>query len=255
MMKESYNNPGPERRRFEISQDEITQERIGILKKIHEELKDELPEYSGITIFGSLSKGKKLNQENAAKSDIDMTIWIDEGLMEQQFEEGSRPEEMLKFLESFLKHGDKKRTELYDKKTAVSHYIEEKLRERLRDTQGHGDPSIVGFVGPDSFKKWLYNMKMSGGGHDPEYYWIYSKSAARLFHLGIGNKNKINKLRTKFLEMLKQENDGSELWKQIVGVLKEMEQFGHELTEHESKKLAFPPDDLDGAIKFYETGL
>ena len=51
-------------KRFEISSDVFSRERINAVKETYKILKNEIPFFAGITVYGSLSKGKKLDETN-----------------------------------------------------------------------------------------------------------------------------------------------------------------------------------------------
>lgn len=72
-----------EKRRFEISQDEFSRERIRALNKAYRILKEEVPFFAGITVFGSLSKGKELTAETASSADMDLAVFLDDDLLEK----------------------------------------------------------------------------------------------------------------------------------------------------------------------------
>lgn len=65
-------------KRFEISKDPYSRERLQALSDTIKELRLKHPFVVGAVLFGSLSKGKQLNEDIARKSDIDAVIYIDE---------------------------------------------------------------------------------------------------------------------------------------------------------------------------------
>ena len=66
------------RRRFDVSHDEYSRERIYALRDVYRTLKEECPFFAGITLFGSLSKGKRLTSSTAEHTDMDIIAFIDE---------------------------------------------------------------------------------------------------------------------------------------------------------------------------------
>lgn len=64
--------------RFEVSLDPISQKRYEYVKTIGKEL-DTFPFYRGLTLKGSLSKGKVLTAQNARQTDINMGCFLDFG--------------------------------------------------------------------------------------------------------------------------------------------------------------------------------
>lgn len=75
MSEKIFYNPSEEKR-FEVSKDEYSRERIGVLRELNKEFK-ELPANVGLVLFGSLSKGKKLNKDSKKYTDIDIQVFID----------------------------------------------------------------------------------------------------------------------------------------------------------------------------------
>lgn len=65
------------KRRFELSQDPFTQERVKALLRAHRELKRDVPFFAGMTAFGSLTKGKVLDAESAKATDVDLFLFVD----------------------------------------------------------------------------------------------------------------------------------------------------------------------------------
>lgn len=63
--------------RFEISPDAISYARIRKVMEIHRELSDKYPYHVAISLFGSLTKGKRLDAESARVTDLDMVIFVD----------------------------------------------------------------------------------------------------------------------------------------------------------------------------------
>lgn len=66
----------PQSKRFDISKDAYSQRRLEVIRSAFAELKKVLPSI-GISLFGSLSKGKELTAETHAKSDIDVDIIVE----------------------------------------------------------------------------------------------------------------------------------------------------------------------------------
>lgn len=72
--------------RFEISSDPISQRRYELTKRVRIDLQ-ELPFFRELTLKGSLSKGKVLNDLNAGKTDIDLGCVVDADAVINQSEE------------------------------------------------------------------------------------------------------------------------------------------------------------------------
>lgn len=68
--------PG-EKKRFEISDDEYSRERLATAKSFYETMHRSFDVPMGLALFGSLTKGKELDVEKKDASDIDFTLYID----------------------------------------------------------------------------------------------------------------------------------------------------------------------------------
>lgn len=84
--------PSPHKR-FDVSHDSISRDRLRGIATIAKELRIEYPFVVGATLFGSLSKGKVLTPEIADESDIDLVFFID-------------PDEIKKYSEQFASKRD-----------------------------------------------------------------------------------------------------------------------------------------------------
>lgn len=63
-------------KRFDISEDEFFRERLRALLEIYNELKEAFPSI-GFSLYGSLTKGKVLDEITKDSSDIDLSVYID----------------------------------------------------------------------------------------------------------------------------------------------------------------------------------
>lgn len=77
----------PSERRFEISPDEFSRERIRVLTGAYKEIKQELPDGFGfaMSLFGSLAVGKPLDTPSSA--DIDLMCYVDSDDLTTRFDE------------------------------------------------------------------------------------------------------------------------------------------------------------------------
>ena len=67
----------PTEKRFAVSRDERTQERIEIVRDLQAKLVNDFGVEIGVTLFGSITKGKKIpNEEVANATDIDCIIYF-----------------------------------------------------------------------------------------------------------------------------------------------------------------------------------
>ncbi len=81
-------------KRFEISADAISRERLKTLHGAYQDWKQKLPEVGiGFTLYGSLSKGKVLDAESAKHSDVDVRLFIDQQDIERSL--ATLPEEIM----------------------------------------------------------------------------------------------------------------------------------------------------------------
>lgn len=234
-------------KRFEVSPDLFSQERIKLLRELDEDLSNSLPEYVGITFHGSLSKGKKLEVENKDDSDIDLNIFVDKDMLQREFPGNDRPSEIEGYLNDYLDHWDKSHAGSQDRMVALRKYFRESIKDRFGKVELHGDPGLVIALGEEAFEDKIRDLNRTRN-RDHEYYWKGLKGIARLFHLGIGSN--LNKYRKQFLEMLQEEEEGEEMWHDLVEIMKKLER-GSQQDGEEAKKLLFPPDNIEEAINFY----
>lgn len=66
-----------EKKRFEISDDEYSRERLATVKSFYETMHQSFDVPMGLALFGSLAKGKELDAEKKDASDVDFTLYID----------------------------------------------------------------------------------------------------------------------------------------------------------------------------------
>lgn len=93
-------------KRFHISEDEFSRERIGKIKEMYFELKkiigDEIK--IGFSLYGSLSKGKKLDSQSALQTDVDLQIYVDLDDLMRAIENLQGEKTSNKFLSFVLDH-------------------------------------------------------------------------------------------------------------------------------------------------------
>ncbi len=87
--EKSFYNPSyqPSEKRIEISRDEISRERLRVVKEIFEKLTQLIPIRVATSLYGSLSKGKELETTTAPASDIDLIVYIDSGDLLSKYEQ------------------------------------------------------------------------------------------------------------------------------------------------------------------------
>src|SRR5438128_3559318 len=76
-MSEKISYEPVQERRFAISPDSFSRERLKLLTDLKSEVENRLDFKTYLSLFGSLSKGKPLDADNAPQSDIDLDIFID----------------------------------------------------------------------------------------------------------------------------------------------------------------------------------
>src|SRR3989338_2770879 len=63
---------------YDIAPDERSRERIRVLREVYREISAMLPGMVGLTVFGSLAKGKPLTDTEAAqRADVDFMAYLD----------------------------------------------------------------------------------------------------------------------------------------------------------------------------------
>lgn len=73
-------------KRFEISKDPYSQERLKALKATIGELREKEPLVVGAVLRGSLSKGKTLTPQTEGKSDVDLVVFIDADRIDEEYQ-------------------------------------------------------------------------------------------------------------------------------------------------------------------------
>jgi hypothetical protein len=64
-------------KRFEVSVDEYSRERLKVAELFYDKMKQLFDVSMGLVLFGSLVKGKTLNNETKESADIDLTLFVD----------------------------------------------------------------------------------------------------------------------------------------------------------------------------------
>ena len=66
-----------EQKRFDISKDEYSRERLAVVKSFYETMRKSFDVSMGLVLFGSLAKGKELDAVKKDATDVDFTLFID----------------------------------------------------------------------------------------------------------------------------------------------------------------------------------
>jgi len=267
MIRFSDNYESSQAKRWEISKDETSRERLKKLKEVHDYFREQVPGVTvALSLFGSLSKGKELNQENKNTSDVDVSVFVDYDELEENFKKilDSQPEsDFIRFVrgqvEEFkylypkaLLFEDQKSKDFI--KEVLKEFIETKFKESFGILPGGKDVASV-VVKPISLKgesslmqtaNIFYNNYFSD---DEEKVESWSYKIARYFHLDVGGG--LKKYKEAFYKelsgMLAEGGQKAEyaksLWSRIVQVIKTVERPTDNFsTEMEQK---FPNGDLE----------
>ena len=109
-------------KRFEISNDPISRERLAALTAMIKELRNKHPFVVGAILFGSLSKGKRLDENIADKSDIDFIIYLDADALIANFSDFEKERDSKRYKE--MEEIDEELHEHYDPRTKEQKTLE-----------------------------------------------------------------------------------------------------------------------------------
>lgn len=267
MMRFSDNYESSQAKRWEVSKDETSRERLKKLKEIYDYFKEQVPGVTvALSLFGSLSKGKELNDQNKDNSDVDVSVFVDYGELMEKFKKilEDRPEsEFVKY----VKDQAEEYKSLYPKalsfdsdnskdfiKDALKEFIEDKFKEYFGHLPSGKEtaPIIVKPIGLNNESSIahtaniFYNHKLSGNEEAIE---LWTLQIARYFHLDVGGGMK--KYKEGFYQELaqllaaggKQAEYAKSLWGSIVAAMKSIERPADNLTLELEQK--FPSGDLE----------
>jgi len=252
-------------KRFHISHDEISRERIQLLKELHEKLREEIPDITiGFTLFGSLSKGRELTVETAPSADIDMAIFIDIDDIQKKIGDLEEKNPNSKFAQFVPPPAqwtwDDLKEEMRSREFCkVRAYIGRRLVEIAVERQDPHDK-------PDQKKLQLFVYPIAQEGSSSifnvvkDYYaaiqekrdadiLVSQERVARFFHLDVGGS--MRKYRRDFLQKLANMPDheqAKELWDVTVYAMKVQERFKWEELSEQLKR-AFPSQDLNEELQ------
>lgn len=254
-------------KRFEISKDQTSRERIAATKETYQNLKKAIPEVNvSFSLFGSLSKGKELEPETAAKADVDLYCFFDsEDVM-------SRHDELYQkypdFREYYKHSRSRHKSPLLARKTRfmsneefinasdylyidaaqgmISRRLYTEFENRLgRETRPHLLVQSISYNGLDSIlnrvKRWV-RLK-----NNPDEYSRLKEQVANCFHLDVGGG--LRKYRRDFLLKLKTMDPkfAEEYWKEVDYCVRGVER-GHYIPQSAEHQF---PQTLDEALKYY----
>lgn len=245
-------------KRWAISEDESSRERIRILKEVHDFFKREVPGITiAFTLFGSLSKGRKLDRSNAEKSDIDLQIFVDSDELKQNFDEISRkhPEtEFAKFLESYKSRKD---DVILDNYALLKMFIKLSFAKRLKNVDQIKTLSYeikeISLSDDHSISSEVTRMYKRRPVDDDPADGLWSVVMCRYFHLDVGGSMK--KYKEDFYRQLAERlaKGGEEarkakaIWSYLVMAMKVEERYDERLPEKLQKK--YPSRNLEEFLK------
>lgn len=259
-------------KRFHISEDEFSRERVEFLKELHDKVTEEIPGINvGFTLFGSLSKGKELTAETARNSDIDAAIFIDSDDVEKKFDEIVKTNSGGAFGKMAKIRIPEQKVDVYtgimtQELRAVREYVatrfgglEQDRRFKKEASGGPLSPNI-----PYKKNLFIYAISMNGPRSIfqvvQDYYSAIQEKrsddirdreqmVSRFFHLDVGGSMK--KYRLHFLQRLADMEDhdrAKELWDVTVYAMKVQERYKWEELPEELKRV-YPSQDLDEELK------
>ena len=258
-------------KRWEISKDETSSERLEKLKEAFIYFKEQVPGVTiALTLFGSLSKGKELNSQNKDSSDVDVSVFVDYDELLVNFNKilDSQPES------EFVKYAKDQAEEykyLFPKSLSIGevvskNFIKEVLKEfvenKFLELFGHLEsgketaPIVVKPIGLD-YESSIYRTAeifynhLQSGNEDEIELWTYRM--VRYFHLDIGGGLKkykqdfYNQLAGQLARGGKRAEYAKALWGSIVNAMKSVERPVGSLTPELEQK--FPSTDLEEFLK------
>ncbi|EKD43660.1 MAG: hypothetical protein ACD_72C00187G0002 [uncultured bacterium] len=276
-MKQSGDHYTPSaNKRWEISRDEISRERLEKLKEIHRYFQEKVPDVTiGITLFGSLSKGKELNPQNAANADVDVCAFIDYGEFLENFTKTLNDHPESDFVK-YIKEQAETFKELFPTLLSAPNdkinadFLKAKLKEFVQDVfiALLGESQVEDVTGKKADYLEVYPISLQGDdsimsvvnkldsgrpkeGDDQLNYW--SLNISRFFHLDMGGNMK--KYRERFYRELaiKLANGRDEaeyaksLWRDVVLAMKMAERLSVNLSPELQRK--FPSENLEEFLK------
>jgi len=128
-----------EEKRFAVSPDSYSRERLKTIRSIYLDLKQELPDVSiAFSLGGSLAKGKELTADSAGTTDIDLYVFYDD--------------EQARINYAHLLQKNPAYTELFNKKVQI-------IRRRREERKEHPEEEYVGQVaGSEAVKEYINNF-------------------------------------------------------------------------------------------------
>lgn len=233
--KDPY-NPSPEKR-FAISKDEYSRDRIKIIQEIYEEITKEFPFKVGFSLYGSLSKGKILDAENFLDADIDLVVYVDADDVAKNFN-------AFRIEHNLPKSADSE--DLEQNRNTVRELVRSHIKNRLTSLPSNGEltKNIWMYdITTTDIQKLLENVSEHSDLHDS----FELRKLVRMFHLDVGGGMK--KYRVALLQYLKDRplEYREKIWSKISSSLRLKERYN----DIPSKISPQYPETFDEAYKYY----
>lgn len=152
-MKKERDYSPPASHRHELSDDPISQERIAALLDLVTSLKQEIPSIAGLTLYGSLTKGKKLTEETASSSDMDTSLFVDSDKLAQTQASITGSPDFPGILQSVRENPDYNTEgmtgedrERFFTQIGMEKYIAQRAQATLAERLGPGTPHVAMYV-------------------------------------------------------------------------------------------------------------
>lgn len=221
----------PAEKRYAVSRDSTTQERIEFIRDLQKRLTEYFGIEIGITLYGSITKGKDLSdREVAAASDIDCNIFFDGDYVSEHYGE---------FLEKFpgLKKynqpnsNDSPEYQELCKQDVFRYFIKHEIPKIIKDDvkmlPGLLEPEMI-LTSTQRLEDIDYHLEQLSGG-DGNYLTGMTPDMpdiARLFQLDVGGI--APKYRRIFLKALSERNKETQerVWSLINSKIRSQERYG-----------------------------
>lgn len=229
------------KRRFELSQDSFTQERVKALLVAYKDLKNEIPFFSGMTAFGSLTKGKRLDSQSARTTDIDLFLFVDSDAYKSSIDEFRKRKDFDKIYQHIVRNepagcGPTDFVEPLNVEKAVNAYLEQRVAGILagKIPEDRRPANLVEFGGGafqfvslDSDKdysifQWVFDPPFGPPSSDLED--TVFIGAPLLFDIGGGMRPYRESFMQKMMSIPLEEQN--RLWKTTVSAMKAWERKG-----------------------------
>ena len=221
----------PAEKRYAVSRDSVTQERIGFMRDLQKRLTEYFCIEIGITLYGSITKGKDLSDsEVAAASDIDCNVFFDGDYVSEHYSE------LLEKFPGLKKYNqpnlnDSPERQAFDKQDVFRYFIKHEIPGIIKldgkMPTGLLEPEVI-LTSTHRLENIDFHLDQLQGG-DGNYVTGITPDMpdiARLFQLDVGGI--APKYRTIFLEALakRDEQTREKAWSLICSKIRSQERYG-----------------------------